>query len=293
MIPLYKKITRPSSLSFSSSLETPPEFDTPWHYHPEYELILIMNARGTRFMGDDISEFKEVELVLVGPNLPHFWKEENLRSSKDHPKPFACVIHFSEDFLGNRIFELEEGKQIREMLDNSRYGLVFNEGPESILVKRIQELISDEDFNRIIGLLDILNILSKRKNFKMLCSKGFVNIHNKKNSEKINVVVEYAMTNFKEKVVLEEVAELVHMSKSSFCRFFKKSTGRTYIDFLRDIRIGYACKLILEDNLGITQIAYECGYENISNFNRQFKINKKMTPFKYKQHYLNKAEQFL
>lgn len=286
MIPLYRKITHPSFFSFSSSLECPPEFNTPWHYHPEYELILIMNSNGTRFMGDNISKFENVELVLVGPNLPHFWKEEN-NDQNSEEEPFACVIHFSEDFLGDKIFKLPEGEKIKRLLNKARFGLVFHEKRTSKVVKKIKQIIEEENFDRIIHLLQILDMLSKSVDHEKLSSEGFVDFFNQKKSTKINIAVEHAMNNFKNKITLEEIAESVHMSKSSFCRFFKRSTGKTYFDFLREIRIGYACKLILENNLSITQIAYECGYENISNFNRQFKTTKKTVPIEYKQRALN------
>ncbi|SNZ01747.1 AraC family transcriptional regulator [Flagellimonas pacifica] len=279
MIPIYRKITHPSFLSYSSSIEAPPEFHTPWHYHPEFELILILNSKGTRFMGDNISNFDNVELVLIGPNLPHFWKKEG-PIEKD---AIAYVIHFSEDFLGNTIFDLPEGMRIKKLLNNARFGISFTENKNSKIVNKIRHLIESKNFKRILTLLTILDLLSKKRNYKTLSSEGFVDLFNKKNSQKINSTIEYAMNNFKEKINLDEIASSVSMSKSSFCRFFKKSTGKTYFDFLREVRIGYACKLILENNLSITQIAYECGYGNISNFNRQFKDTVNMVPKEYKR----------
>ncbi|MCY3997810.1 MAG: AraC family transcriptional regulator [Flavobacteriaceae bacterium] len=282
MKPVYKKITLSESLTYSSSLETPPAFETPWHYHPEYELILIMNSKGTRYMGDNISNFDNRELVLVGPNLPHFWKE----FETDCPfseESFACVIHFTESFLGDKIFNCPEATRIKRLLDNSRFGTAFTIDERSPLINKIIDLIEHKEFNRILGLLNVLDNLSKIKNIKKLSSEGFVNFFNKKNAKKINVTIEYAMTNFRNKICLKEVSELIHMSKSSFCRFFKKSTGKTYFDFIREIRIGYACKLILENNLNITQVGYECGYENISHFSRQFKKTKGIVPLDYRK----------
>ncbi len=282
MKPLYKKITHSESFTYSSSLEAPPEFDTPWHYHPEYEIILIMNSKGTRYMGDNISNFENHELVLIGPNLPHFWKEQEIDYVKGK-NSFACVIHFEEDFIGKEIFDSPVATPIKKLLARSKFGLVFKIDETSAVVKKILDIIEKKSFDRIIGLLDILNDLSQAKDSKKLSSEGFVNFFNQKNAKKINLTIEFAMNNFKTKIDLNKVANLVFMSKSSFCRFFKKSTGKTYFDFVREIRIGYACKLILEDNLNITQIGYECGYESISNFNRQFKKTKNMVPVEYRK----------
>ena len=279
MIPLYKKITVPSFFSYSSSLESPPEFDTPWHYHPEYELILIMNCGGTRFMGDNISEFNEIELMLIGPDLPHFWRDHH--QSKDS---YACVIHFSEDFLGDKLLSLPEASKIRELLEDSKLGIAFEGTINRPVMEKIEWIVKQgEGFGRIVDLLEALHLLANNPTYRTLSSEGFVKTVNKKNSDKVNAAIEFATNNFKEKISLQDVANSVYMSKPSFCRFFKRSTGKTYFDFIREIRIGHSCKLIVENNHSITQIGFECGYKNISNFNRQFRSVKGMVPTNYKK----------
>ena len=286
MIPLYRKITHSQLTSFSAVLEHPPEFDTPWHHHPEYELILILGSTGTRFMGDSIAEFREIEMMLIGPNLPHFWKED---PSNKNEKAEAYVIHFSDDFLGKEFFNIPEGKKIKLLLEKSRFGLKFQKELESFCIKKIKDLFEKKEFDRVLILLDLLNTIAESGEFEQLSSPGFVNAFTEKNSERINKIFEYSITNFKESIELETVAGLIYMSKPSFCRFFKKSTGKAYFDFLKELRIGYACKLLQESNMTIIQICYECGYENISNFNRQFKEVIQTTPFKYRQNFLNQV----
>lgn len=281
MIPLFRKITHSELTSFSASIERPPEFDTPWHHHPEYELILILGSTGTRFMGDNIAEFREFELILIGPNLPHFWKEDQNKN----PEAEAYVIHFSEDFLGKEFFDIPEGKKIKLLLERSRFGLKFHADEEDRYVAGIKELFEKNDFDRVMMLLGILNSMSSSERCEQLSSPGFVSFFNHKSSARINRVFEYSITNFKEVIELNTVAQLIHMSKPSFCRFFKKSTGKAYMDFLKELRIGYACKLLQESNMSIIQICYECGYESISNFNRQFKELLRTTPFKYRQNF--------
>lgn len=278
--PVYRKITYSSQASFSANLESPPEFDTPWHYHPEYELNMILGATGIRCMGDSIAEFRDFELMLVGPNLPHYWKENPVIHS---PLAQAYVIHFSEEFLGKGFFEIPEGKRIKTLLTRSRQGLRFPSDTNGAYSVGIKKLFEMSEFDKILGLLGILNQLAKAEDAQQLSSIGFVNSFAENPSARINTVIEYSMTNFRKSIELETIAQLIHMSKPSFCRFFKRSTGKTYFDFLKELRIGYACKLLQESNLSVTQIAYECGYENISNFNRQFKELIATTPYTYRQ----------
>ncbi len=286
MKPLYRKITYSDLYSFSAFIERPPEFDTPWHHHPEYELILILGSRGTRFMGDSIADFKETELILIGPNLPHFWKEDTRNINKTAE---AFVLHFSVDFLGKDFFNLPETKKIKQLLDKARLGLKFHVDSESSLVKAIKSLHEKKDFDKMLALLQLLNNMGTYKKFEQLSSPGFANFITEQKSNRINKIFEYSITNFKEAIKLDTVAAMINMSKPSFCRFFKKSTGKAYFDFIKELRIGYACKLLQESNMSIIQICFECGYESISNFNRQFKEIINETPFKYRQSFIEQV----
>lgn len=238
-------------------------------------------------MGDSIAEFRETEMVLIGPNLPHFWKEDDHNKNKSAE---AYVIHFSEDFLGKDFFNIPEGKKIKHLLEQSRFGLKFHNEPDSVYIQKIEKIFSAKEFDRVLILLDLLNMMAKSEKYEQLSTPGFVNFFTEKHSARINTVFEYSITNFKEPIELETVAGLIYMSKPSFCRFFKKSTGKAYFDFLKELRIGYACKLLQESNMSITQICFECGYENISNFNRQFKELIATTPFKYRQNFVEQLD---
>lgn len=280
MIPVYRKITYSQLFSFSTILETPPEFETAWHHHPEYELILIIGSTGTRFMGDSIQKFTKTELVLIGPNLPHCWKEDADSPAIDCR---AYVIHFSQDFLGKEFFNIPEGRQIKQLLDQSRFGLQFSGAIEDQCLQLIPRIFETADFDRVLNLLQLLNLLAKSEKFFQLSSSGFTDLFLENHSDRINKVFEYTLANFKEPIELEKVAELVCMSRTAFCRFFKKSTGKTYFDFLKEIRLGHACKLLQESDESINHVAYHSGYENMSNFNRQFKELLNTSPLKYRQ----------
>ena len=233
-------------------------------------------------MGDSIAEFKETELILIGPNLPHFWKEDNKNQNKSAE---AFVLHFSEDFLGKDFFNRPEMKKIRRLLDKARLGLKFQPDRESDLVKKIKSLHEKKDFEKLLRLLDLLSRMASSRKFEQLSSLGFANFITEQKSTRINKVFEYSITNFRESIKLETLASLISMSKPSFCRFFKKSTGKSYFDFIKELRIGYACKLLQESNMSIIQICFECGYESISNFNRQFKEIIRENPFKYRKNF--------
>jgi AraC-like DNA-binding protein len=282
MIPLFRKITYSELASFSASFENPPLFETPWHHHPEFELILILGCTGTRFMGDNIAEFRDIELILIGPNLPHFWKESPLMKNPDGE---AYVIHFAEEFLGKEFLNIPEAKKIKSLLDKAKYGLRFDVEPDGQYIQKIKNLFEKKKFDRVLILLDLLNAMAKSNKYEELSSAGFINFFTENKSTRINEVFEYSITNFKESIDLATVANLIFMSKPAFCRFFKKSTGKTYFDFLKELRIGYACKLLQENNMSIIQICYECGYESISNFNRQFKEMLETTPLHYRKNF--------
>jgi len=286
MLPVYRKITYSQLFSFSTVLENPPEFDTAWHHHPEYELIFISGSMGTRFMGDSIQQFNETELVLVGPSLPHCWKED---LGNKNPNAKAYVIHFSADFLGKDFFDIPEGRQVKHLLEQSRLGLRFPPEIEQLAVWKIMQIFETTDFDRIMNLLGLLNLLAKSESFEQISSPGFINAFIENQSERINKVFEYTLENFTKPVDLDTIAGLVHMSKTAFCRFFRKSTGKTYFDFLKEIRLGHACKLLQESDLSIHQISFHCGYESMSNFNKQFKELFATTPFKYRQSLLNQS----
>lgn len=291
MKPFHKKITYFSSYSFSINREEPPEFDTPWHYHPEFELNYIQGSRGTRFMGDNISEFTEYELTLVGSNLPHFWKEdENCPPTIKNYNPSAIVIHFNKSFLGSDFFERPEFSKINELLEHSKRGITFSKKTALKVHNRMNQIVDKPPFERVMLLLEVLHILTQEKKINKLASNGFVNFFAEKKSEKINSIYEYTMSNFKNRITLEEVASLVFMTKESFCRYFKNNTGKTYFDFLIEVRIGYACKLLQQGYLTVSQIGYECGYTNLTNFNRQFKKVVGLKPLEFqKEHNFSEA----
>ena len=279
MKPLYRKIIQASGSSFSFAEECPPLFETPWHFHPEFELILIEGSTGKRFMGDNIAEFDTQELVLIGPNLPHFWRNE---SETNLEQARAYVTHFSADFLGDTYFQLPELASINELLALAQTGLRFTGQTNEQVRALIKRMASRQGFEQLMLLQTILHQLAASAEYEPLSSLGFVESFKVTRNARISKIYEYVMYNFRQKITLETVASLASMSEVGFCRYFKITTGRSFITFLNEIRIGYACRLLIESSLNITQICYESGFANLAHFNRQFKSITHETPQRYR-----------
>ena len=282
MKPLFRKIIQASGSSFSFVEESPPLFDTPWHFHPEYELILIENSTGKRFMGDNIAEFDRQELVLIGPNLPHFWRNDD---TCDLAQARAYVIHFATDFLGETYFQLPELLPVQTLLELARTGLKIMGSTNVHVAGMIRQLPRLKGFERLMQLQHILYVLALSGEREPLSSLGFVESFQATRHERISQVYEYVMYNFRQKITLQDVASVASMSEVGFCRYFKKSTGKAFFSFLNEIRIGYACRLLIEGGQNVTQVSYESGFNNLAHFNRQFKDITAQTPQQYRSQF--------
>ena len=282
MKPLYRKITQASESSFSFQMETPPLFETPWHFHPEYELILIEGSKGKRFMGDSIDGFSPAELILIGPNLPHFWENDPKHTASNSK---AYVIHFTENFLGDKYFNLPELAGVKKLLEKSQRGLKIMGNTNKMIRPIIKKFPESKSFERLIFLQQILHIISRSKEYELLASPGFVESFNTNPDDRLNKVYEYTLRNFKNKISLTEIASVACMTEIAFCRYFKKGTDRSYFTFLNEIRVGYSCKLLMKGEYNITEVCYESGFNSLSHFNSKFKNITKQTPTEYKTIY--------
>ncbi|WP_149277181.1 AraC family transcriptional regulator [Pareuzebyella sediminis] len=265
-----------------------PHFNPIWHFHPEFQISYIMEGEGTRFVGDNVQIFKKGDLVLTGPNLPHLWRSDDAYFEKDsNLVTRGLVIYFDHDLLSKSLLRREEFYIIRKLVENSLRGVEFY-GEVRYQIRRLLLEMSDEKgFRRIIKLLEILEILANTKDFALLTSPSYVNSFKGNDSEKMSQVYDYVMTNFKTRITLEEVAEMLNMTTTSFCRYFKPRANKTFTRFVNEIRIGHARKLLLEDNFNISQISYECGFNALSNFNRQFKAITGLSPLEYRKLFLD------
>jgi len=270
--------------SFSVSFNSYPNFLKIWHAHSEFELAVILESYGSCFVGDSITPFVPGTVVLIGKNLPHMWLNDDVFFQSDvNLKAEAIAVHFKEHFLGKEFWQLPEMTQIGALLTRSQQGILFR-NLDGEFMQKVKLLLEKKGIERVMLFLALLDKLSHHSDFKLLASKSYQGKESQSNS-KFYSVYEYIFEHFNEPIRLKDVATLVNMNPSSFSRLFTKLNRKSFSRYLNEIRIGYACKLLIEKQHSITSICYQCGFNNISNFNRQFKLIKQMSPSEYLKHY--------
>lgn len=272
----------PSHISFSAMKHTLPRFLNVWHYHEEIELVYIKESTGTKFIGDSIHKFQPGDLVLIGSQVPHLWLNDKDYFNSNDLTAEAWVIHFHPNCLGENFFHVPELRKIERLLQQSRAGLEIHGASNDRIADLILKAMKDDNPDKIVALLQILGLIADETDKRELSSLSFITSHANVSGSKLDKVYEYIFHNFKDSIDLETAAELARMNPSSFSRYFGKMTNKTFTTFVNEVRIGFACKLILEqDCLNIAEIGFESGYNNLSNFNKQFKLIMGMTPTEY------------
>lgn len=264
-------------------------WNNPWHYHPEIELLYCIKGKGTNFIGNSIRTIEEGELLLLGKNLPHT-RQRDRRHYLDHPteSPESIVIQFHEDFLGEHFFELREFAHIHKLLHRARVGLKFFGKTKNDVGVKLEKISSINTTASILELLAILDLLARSEEFIELNAANYFSDVHEKSSQKINKVYHYTIEHFREPISLEQVASLTNHSPAAFCRYFKTRTRKSYFQYLTEMRIAYACELLMEGNLDVTRVCFASGFNNLSNFHKQFKKVMKITPSEYRYKSLKK-----
>lgn len=269
--------------SFTVFIEKGSFFPVPWHHHPEYEFVLVTKSTGQRMVGDHIDFFEEGDLVLMGPWLPHVWINDK-KSLQKNGLAEAVVIHFSETFLGESLFRIPEAEPLRQILNISTRGLVFLGDTKKRITQIMQELKNKNGLQRISELFKIFDILTETNEYSTLASPIFDNqSHTIENKSPAYAIDDYILTHFHNEIFLKDLASHVNMAPTTFHNYFKEHYRMTFSEYLTSIRIGHACKLLSRNEISIADIAYECGYNNLANFNRQFKKIKHQTPTQFQR----------
>jgi len=259
-----------------------------WHYHPEIEIIQIKEGEGTHFIGDSIKRFKAGDIFLIGSNLPHFFRFDDVYFQQDKNKlAHVYLAQFHENFWGDRFLHLSENTIIRNLLEKAKRGIAISKDVRETVSKILARLLVTEGPERIIMLLEILNTTACVKNLEQLSSIGFKNEYGGQENDRINVVYDFSFTNFKRKIELEEIANVAGISPNSFCRYFKARTKKTYSQFIIEIKVGYACKLLIDDKYSVKQICYESGFNNFASFHKYFKLITNKSPLDYKKEFIS------
>lgn len=272
---LIQKLPLEKDSSFLAKTFETPFFETPYHLHDEYELMVIKKGYGTAFVGDFIGEYKTGDVYLHGNKLPHWFRKKN-----DKMIGASMVVQFKDDFLGTGFFDIPEMKSIRRLLNISAHGILCRGELERSIRKQLLEIEFISGYKKIMSLLNMLHEISLSDEFELV--SGVVEPHSLKEQFLIQTIFEFSMNNFKRKITLEEVAVLTNKSISAFSHYFKKTTKMSYINFLNQIRIAHACELLKTSSFSVTEICYESGFNNWANFSSHFKRQCKMSPTKYR-----------
>ncbi len=292
MQPKLEKIFPNIASSIAVKREITPYMDYPLHYHPEFEIIYVEKSYGIRLMGSHIGNFTNGDLVFISPDLPHVWKNDKdfYQGNKDLNVD-VYVIHFLKDALKEGFFDLPELKKVSRLFQLGQQGISIKGKDKLLIAGLVRKVYSSTGLERLIYFLQTLNALSNAREYELLSTPGYSNSINLADTERINTVMDFILENFDEEICLDEAASLVHMNKSSFCRYFKYKTHKTFSEALNEIRIANACKLLVNSDHTITEVCYKSGYNNISHFNRQFKLITGLTASNYAKKYLNDANQ--
>ena len=284
------KIPKTSQESFRLQEDHETHFYDYLHQHPEVQLTLILSSEGKVIVGDFIGTFKPGDIFLIGTNLPHvFRNDRKYYEDTTQKEAHSLTVFFEWQAFGEKFLSLPELSNLHDFAKLSERGLFLQEPLKSRVAQLIKQMFKKTGMDRLIVLLKIMNILSASKTMEPLASSGVYNEFDEMDGKKLADIYRFTMNEYHRKISLEEVASIAHMTTNSFCRYFKKRTRKSYVDFLTEIRIGQARKLLQRDHLSISQISLEVGFNNLSNFNRKFREVCSITPTEFRRLQENKV----
>ncbi len=282
----FQKLPLNSGSSFIINRYQSPYFETPWHFHEEYELVYCEHGCGKRFIGNNFANYQEGDLAFIGKNVPHLFKADDSFYEADASiKPSSIVIQFLEGFLGSSFFDSSEMAEMQQVLTFSMNGIAIMGKTKEKIKKIMYEMLNVGKFGRLNGLIEIFGILSTSNELQPLSFDTISGI-NAFDSKKMNKVLEYILLNYKSNVSIKEAAHRANLSESAFCRYFKSRTQKSFMSFIIQIRLNETLRLLKETDMTILEICYSSGFNNLSNFNRLFRKKYTQSPIEYR----NRAE---
>lgn len=249
-----------------------------WHFHPELEIVYVKHGSGKRHIGNHISYYNGGDLIFLGPNLPHYGFTDRLSGSNSE-----IVVQMKESFLGKNFFALPEMSNIQQLFERSKAGLSFYGNTKDEVGARLTDMFFMDEFDKLMEFLKILQILANSKEYNVLNASGVTLIVQGQDTDRIDTVYKYVRLHFTELIQLEDISNLVNMTVPSFCRYFKRVTGKTFTEFVNEFRIVHACKLLSEERHTIAEVCFESGFNNFSHFNRLFKQKTGQSPNNYRK----------
>lgn len=282
MTALFEKITINEQNSLLVRRFQMPYFDVPWHYHPEYELTYIVQGDGRRFVGDHVESFTAGDLILIGPDMPHFWRsDEEYYQPASSLKAEWVVVQFPIAFSQGVLANLPEASAVTSLLHRARYGMRFSQEATAQIAQGIVNLTNESGLRQVLSILTILDRLATDRDAHLLASDGYQLAPGTAETERMKRVLEFILNNFREEIRVEQIASVAGLAPAAFCRYFKKRTRKSFIEYLNEMRISHARKLLTNSDLSVGQAGMECGFNNVSHFHRQFKLHTGMTPLRY------------
>jgi AraC-like DNA-binding protein len=286
--PVFEKTPHSQWESFHCEVVRGDSYNAAWHFHPEYQITLVIKSCGYRLVGDNIAPLHPGDLVLVGSNLPHVWQQEHRASPDPAHGVHAVIVRFLETFAGRDFLEIPEMKPVRFLLRRSARGLQVTGTARQAAAEKMRKLADATGLERISGLLSILNALARSNELRPIASAGFVPVLNGSDHDRMERVCDYINAHLEETIDRAAVARQAHLSEGAFSRFFKLRTGKTLPRYINELRVGRACRFLAEGEAKITDIALECGFANLANFNRRFLEIAGLTPHDYRRRFQNR-----
>ena len=276
-------IIAPERIFFIREINSP-HFSSEFHFHEECQLAYIIKGAGKRVIGDSIAHFDENELIFIGSDVPHVWYNTDKKSiGKGKANSVSLSLFISAKRVLEDLAEFGNTQKLASLFQKAQRGMFITGKTKLKLIGLLQKAAKENSIQQVITLLTIIQLLSTTKDYELLASSNYTNNFQYSENGRMNEVYGFLMKNFTKEISLTEVASIAAMNANAFCRFFKSRTQKSLMQFVNEIRIGHACKLLNDKNLSITNIAYECGYNNVSNFNRFFKLIKKESPRDYRK----------
>lgn len=259
-------------------------FQSPFHSHPELELVYIKESYGKRIVGNSVEQFVSGDMVFLGSDIPHVWlNDEIYYKGINTLKAEAIVVYFNKDIFGPIFYELKETQKINNLFNQATRGLSISGKTNELVAKKLEKLVHKKNFEIIIGLFEILSILSESNDISFVNNEAYIPANDQTKNDRLSDVFEYVKNNFKQDISLDEIAQIANLTPTSFCRMFKAKTQKHFVEYLNEIRVSNACKYLIETDMGMSEIAYECGYKTASNFNKLFKKLTGTTPKEYRK----------
>jgi AraC-like DNA-binding protein len=278
----YEKLPIEDEFSINCFEINCPRLKVPWHFHHETELIFIKKGSGMRLVGDHAESFGDGDIGLIGSNLFHEWRSDPIYSDNNPDlSTHLMVVHFNDEIFKGSLSLLPEMKGINQLLFESQHGIKFFGSAMEWIEIEIKKVIKMTGIEKLLQLMKILDFMSETDDKQLLASNGYTQIRKSVDHERFNKAYNFIIANFQENIKLEKIADMIGMTPTSFCRYFKKHTNKSFHKVLNEIRIGHACKLLIKNEMSIAGICYESGFSNISNFNEQFKKIKGLTPSQF------------